>query len=213
MIEKQIKKAILEIKDNKEKLLIEENLVKKRIFIIVESQEIIDNFEFLPEGKKMKIALNVMEEIRFLSENNILNEQLMDMLKKLFGNSLGAITQTVVEPMVGTLIGKLGLGGFFKDFVTSFLVTDPKRLALALKSCEELTKLISESLTEALVQMIQRKTGFEGIGYSFLRNAIGGAMRETTFVANLEDKLSSIVCDIFDKYTDKATDVYNKVKQ
>ena len=77
MLDKKIKKAILETKDNKERLLIEENLVKTRIFTIVESQEIIENFQFLPEGKKMKIALNLMEEIRFLDENKILNEQLI----------------------------------------------------------------------------------------------------------------------------------------
>jgi hypothetical protein len=66
MLDKKIKKAILETKDRKERLLIEESLVKTRIFTIVESQEIINNFEFLPEGKKMKIALNLMEDIRFL---------------------------------------------------------------------------------------------------------------------------------------------------
>jgi hypothetical protein len=73
MIEKKIKKVIKETKEQKEKILIEENLVKSRIFAIVESKEVIDNFEFLPEGKKMKIAKNLIEEIRFLDENNILN--------------------------------------------------------------------------------------------------------------------------------------------
>ena len=60
MIEKKIKKVIKETKEQKEKILIEENLVKTRIFAIVESKEVIDNFEFLPEGKKMKIAKNLI---------------------------------------------------------------------------------------------------------------------------------------------------------
>jgi hypothetical protein len=212
MLETQIKKAILEAKDNKEKTLIEENLVRSRILMIVESEDNIKNFNKLPKKKQEKIAYSLLEEVNFLSENNILNEQLMDVLGKLFGNSFSAIAQTVVEPLVGSLLGKLGLGGFFKDFITSFLVSDPRRLALALKDCKELTKLISEALSEALVLMLQKQTGLEGAGYSFMRNALGDTIKETTFISNLENQLSGIVCGVFSGYNKKATDVYNKVK-
>lgn len=211
MLEKQIKKAILEAKDNKERLLIEENLVKSRILMIVESEENIKNFNKLPKKKQEKIAYSLLEEISFLSENNILNEQLMDVLGKLFGNSLSSMTQTIVEPMVKSLVNKLGLGGFFGNFITSFLVSDPRRLALALKDCKELTKLITESLSEALVQMLQEKQGLEGKGYDFMRNALGGAIKETTFITNLENQLSGIVCSVFSGFNKKASDVYQKL--
>lgn len=212
MLEKQIKKAILEAKDNKEKSLIEENLVKSRILMIVESKNNIKNFHKLPKKKQEKIAYSLLEEISFLGENNILNEQLMDVLGKIFGNGLSGIVQTIVEPLVGSLLGKLGLGGFFKDFLTSFIVSKPQRLALALKDCKELTKLIAEALSEALVKMLQKQTGLEGQGYDFMRNALGGAVKETTFISNLENQLSGIVCGVFDSFNKKATDVYNKVK-
>ena len=126
MLEKKIKRAILEAKDNKERLLIEENLVKSRILMIIESEDNIKNFNKLPKNKQEKIAYSLLEEISFLTENNILNEQLMDVLGKLFGNSLSSMTQTIVEPMVKSLVGKLGLGGFFGNFITSFLVSDPR---------------------------------------------------------------------------------------
>lgn len=212
MLEKQIKRAILEAKDNKEKSLIEENLVKSRILMIVESKNNIKNFHKLPKKKQEKIAYSLLEEISFLGENNILNEQLMDVLGKIFGNGLSGIVQTIVEPLVGSLLGKLGLGGFFKDFLTSFIVSKPQRLALALKDCKELTKLIAEALSEALVKMLQKQTGLEGQGYDFMRNALGGAVKETTFISNLENQLSGIVCGVFDSFNKKATDVYNKVK-
>ena len=77
MLKKQVRKAILEAKDNKEQLLIEENLVKSRILMIVESENNIKNFHKLPKKKQEKIANSLLEEISFLSENNILNEQLM----------------------------------------------------------------------------------------------------------------------------------------
>ncbi len=212
MLEKKIKRAILEAKDNKERLLIEENLVKSRILMIIESENNIKNFNKLPKKRQEKIAHSLLEEIRFLDENNILNEQLMDVLGKLFGNSLSSMTQTIVEPMVKSLLGKLGLGGFFGNFITSFLVSDPRRLALALKDCKELTKLVTEALSEALVQMLQEKQGLEGKGYDFMRNALGGAIKETTFMTNLENQLSGIVCDVFSGFNKKAADVYDKVK-
>lgn len=212
MLEKKIKRAILEAKDNKERLLIEENLVKSRILMIIESEDNIKNFNKLPKKRQEKIAHSLLEEIRFLDENNILNEQLMDVLGKLFGNSLSSMTQTIVEPMVKSLLGKLGLGGFFGNFITSFLVSDPRRLALALKDCKELTKLVTEALSEALVQMLQEKQGLEGKGYDFMRNALGGAIKETTFMTNLENQLSGIVCNVFSGFNKKAADVYDKVK-
>ena len=129
MLETQIKRAILEAKDNKEKSLIEENLVKNRILMIIESEDNIKNFDKLPKKKQEKIAYSLFEEVNFLSENNILNEQLMDVLGKLFGNSFSAIAQTVVEPLVGSLLGKLGLGGFFKDFIPSFIALPLLKIA------------------------------------------------------------------------------------
>ena len=57
MLEKNIKKAILETKEKKEKLLIEEGLVKSRIMMIVESKNNIKNFKSLPKEKQEKNCL------------------------------------------------------------------------------------------------------------------------------------------------------------
>lgn len=212
MIEKKIKKVIKETKEQKEKILIEENLVKNRIFAIVESKEVIDNFEFLPEGKKMKIAKNLIEEIRFLDENNILNEQLMDFLGKMFGNSLSGIVQTAVEPIVNSILGGLGLSGFFKNALMSFILKDPRRLAKALKSCNELTALVSEALVEALVMMVQEQQGMQGTGYTILRNTLLGAIQDTKVVIELQDKLEDTVCGVYNNFNKKASSVYDKLK-
>jgi hypothetical protein len=212
MIEKKIKKVIKETKEQKEKILIEENLVKSRIFAIVESKEVIDNFEFLPEGKKMKISKNLIEEIRFLDENNILNEQLMDFLGKMFGNSLSGILQAAVEPLVNSILGGLGLSGFFKNALMSFILKDPRRLAKALKSCNELTALVSEALVEALVMMVQEQQGMQGTGYTILRNTLLGAIQDTKVVIELQDKLEDTVCGVYNNFNKKASNVYEKLK-
>ena len=213
MLDKTIKKTILETKERKEKLLIEENLVKSRIMMIVESEDNIKNFNSLSDSKKEKIAYKLLEEINYLQETSLLNEQLMDFLGKIFGNSLGGIFQTVAEPLVNSIMSAIGLGdSYFGKFIVSFITTNPLRLAKALKSCEELTKLIAESLTEAVFMMIQKQQGLEGQGYTFLRNALGGAVKDYAFTQSIEKQISGIVCQVFGKVNDKASGVFDKLK-
>lgn len=214
MLEKNIKATLLEIKEKKESILIEQNLVKNRIMMIVESEDNIKNFKKLPKSKQTKISRKLVAEIGFLHESNILNEQdgLMGFLKGIFGNSLSGILQTIVEPMVNSLLSGLGLTGYFKDFLVSFITTNPLELAKALKSCEAMTTLVAQALSEGLAMMIMREQGLEGSGYTFLRNALGGAVKDTKFIESIESQVSGIVCQLYDSMTGKASDVVDKLK-
>jgi hypothetical protein len=212
MLKKDIKKSLLETKERKEKQLIEEKLVKSRILMIVESEGDMKKFHLLSEEKQFKISYSIFEEIGYLEEQGLMTEQVWDFLGKIFGNSVGGVAQTIVERLVNSLLSSIGLGGYFKDFLVSFITSNPLRLAKALKSCEELTKLIAESLTEAVVMMIQREKGLSGQGYTFIRNALGGAVKDYKFVESLEKQLSSTVCSLFGKMNDKASGVYDKLK-
>jgi len=212
MLQKKIKKSLIEAKNKKESILIEQKLIKSRIMMIVENEDNIKNFKSLPKSKQQKIAYKLFEEINYLQETNILNEQLMDFLSKIFGNAFSGIAQTIVEPMVNSLLGGIGLEGYFKDFLVSFITSNPTRLAKALKSCDELTKLVAESLSEAVFMMIQRQQGLEGQGYTFLRNALGGAVKDTAFIKGIETQISGIVCQMFGKMSDKASGVFDKLK-
>lgn len=212
MLKKDIKKSLIEAKERKEKQLIEEKLVKSRILMIVESEGDMKKFHLLSEEKQFKISYSIFEEIGYLEEQGLMTEQVWDFLGKIFGNSVGGVAQTIVEPLVNSLLSSIGLGGYFKDFLVSFITSNPLRLAKALKSCEELTKLIAESLTEAVVMMIQREKGLSGQGYTFIRNALGGAVKDYKFVESLEKQLSSTVCSLFGQMNDKASGVYDKLK-
>jgi hypothetical protein len=212
MLKREIKKSILEIKERQEKLLIEQELVESRIMMIFESRSNIKNFKKLPKQKQQKMAYSLFEEIGYMEEQGLINEQVWDFLSKIFGNSIGGITQTIVEPLVDSLLSTLGLKGFFKDSLVSFLTKNPLRLGKALKSCEELTKLVAESLSEAVFMMIQRETGLSGQGYTFLRNTLLDTVKDTKFIQGLETQLSTTVCDLFEKMNDKASDVYGKLK-
>jgi len=212
MLKNKIKRSIIETKERKEKLLIEQRLVESRIMMIVESESNAKNFHSLSEEKQQKMMYSLLAEINYLDEQGMINEQLWDFLGKIFGNSFGGAVETIVEPLVNSLLSSLGLGGYFKNFLVSFITTNPLELAKALKSCEALTTLIANSLSEAVFMMIQKDKGLSGDGYTFIRNALGGVVKDTKFANSLEKQLSGIVCELFGKMNDKASGVYDKLK-
>jgi hypothetical protein len=45
-----------------------------------------------------------------------------------------------------------------------------------------------------------------------LRNALGGAVKDTAFIKGIETQISGIVCQMFGKMSDKASGVFDKLK-
>lgn len=209
-MKKILRKKLLEEQKRKKNQLIERKLVEDRLLFIIESKE---KFDSLSTPKKEKVFFQLLQEIRTIEENQLITEIFEDILKKIFGGAFSGIAQSFLEPLVGSILGALGLGGFFRDFVTSYIVSNPSRLARAFKNCDELTKLIAESLSEALFIMIQRQQGLEGKGYSILRNTLGDAIKNTSFIKSLEEKLADSVCSIFNKHSGNAENVLDKLKQ
>ena len=105
----------------------------------------------------------------------------------------------------------LGLSGYFKEFMVSFLTKDPMRLAKAFKDCNELTKLVAESLSESVFMMLQNNNGMKGQGYTFIRNALGDAITDNRFVVTLENSLGKIVCSAYKDMSGKASKVVDKL--
>lgn len=212
MLKNHIRKVILETKEKKEKLLIEQNLVEKRILMIFESENNIKNFESLSESKKEKIAYKLISEINYLKETNLLNEDLKDFLGKMFGDNFTNVLDTVINPMVESLMKSLELSGYFKDSMISYLSSDPTKFSQALRSCDELSKLVADSISDALDKRIQQQTGFDSQESKFINGALSDAIKEPRFSENLENRINSVVCDLFDTINDKAKKVYEKLK-
>lgn len=210
----RIKKRLLEVKERKENLLIERTMIEKRFSFLIESFGQFEDHRNLSENKKQILSAKILREIHILQKNNLISEQefLTDILKNLFkGFGFGAIEGIIVEPFVNTLLSKLGLGGYFKNFLVSFFSTNPSRIVEAFKSCENLVKLVSEALVEATFMMIQQNKDMSGVGYDVLRNAIGKTIKETTFVKEIQKGISTIVCDSFDDIYEKAKEILSKV--
>ncbi len=211
----KIKKRLQEVKEKQENLLIERKIVEKRFSFLVESFGPIENYQTLSYEQKQVLSAKILSEIHRLQKNNLISEQqfLADILQNLFkGFGFGALEGIIVEPFINTLLSKIGLGGYFKNFLVSFFSTEPSRIVEAFKGCENLVKLVSEALVEATFMMIQEKKDLGGVGYDVLRNAIGKTIKGTTFVKEVENGMSKIICDVFDEIYDKAKDVLDKVQ-
>lgn len=214
MLKKNIRKTLIETKERKENLLIEQNIIKNRMMMIFENQENINNFRRLPKYKRVSITNSFINEIQTLDELGLINEGFLDILKNLFGRAFGSVAETAAEPLVNGILSAIGFksDGFMKKFMISFITTRPTELMKALTDCKAMTKLLVESFIEALVMMLQQETEKGGYVYDFIRNQLGGMIKETSVVSSLENKFAGTVCSMFDKYTGKAQDVANKLK-
>jgi chemotaxis protein CheY-P-specific phosphatase CheC len=212
-MKKEIKKALIEAKEKKERRLIEDSLIKSRIMMIVESENNIKNFDSLPEKKKRKIADGILKEM-ISQDDQILNEGLWDAITSLFGSSFSGLAQMIGEPIVNSILGALGMeDGYFKSVMISFFTKNWGRLAKALRGdCKELTGLVAESLVEGMVIQLANSKGMTGAGYTFLRNTLEDALHSTSFIQGLENSLESTVCGLLNKFTSKATEVASNLK-
>jgi hypothetical protein len=213
MIKKEIRKSLIETKEKKERLLIEERLIKNRLTILFNNVKTIDDFNKLSESKKNKLRFKIMEELSILEDNGLITEQdLGGVLQSLLGGVFGNVTQTIFEPMLNSILSGLGLDGFFKNFLISYLTSRPSEVIKSFRDCRLMTKLVSEGLVEAMVMTIQKEKGFGGFGYDLVRNSLGDAIKSNTFIQGIEKGLGDTICGLFSKYTDNAKKVAEKLK-
>ena len=211
MLEKSIKKNLVEAKEKKEKLLIERRLVESRIETLLGDVKTIEDFNNLIEEKQLRLGFALCQEIVFLQENKFINEEdLSSLFKGLFGNLFsGAIMNTIYEKIIDKVLFGLGMGeGFFKDFLVSYLTSRPTELVRAISDCKLFTKLVVEGLTEAMVKWLQQNTGVTGGLADVLRNTIGATIRDSkSFKQNIEKEFAGTICSLFEKYTSNAQNV------
>lgn len=214
MLKNNIRKKLIEIQENKNRLLIEQKIVKNRIIAIFGSESNIRNFNRLSESQKRRIGRSLSREILTMKNNGLLTESfsLSGIFKNLFGNMFSSVVETMVEPFVNSFLSGLGLSGFFKNFLVSIITTNPQRLIDAWGDCRLMTKLASEGIAEALAMQAQEKLGASSQGYSILRNLLAKTFKEQEFIASLSTQLEDFVCGIFDKLSGNAEKVLDKLK-
>jgi hypothetical protein len=214
MLEKKVKKSLIETKERKEKKIIEESLVKNRLSMLFEGINNEDDFNSLSESKKLKLSVKFIQEMSFLQNNGLIVEQdFNSLLKSLFGGAFGSVAQTMVEPLINSVLSGLGFkDGFVKNFAISYLTSKPDEIIKSFSDCKLMTKLISEAIVESIIMTMQRDKGYGGFGYDLIRNQLGNVLQSTNFISGIENGLSEVVCSVMGKFTNNTKKVADTVK-
>lgn len=213
MLKKDIRKTLVETKKIMEKQLIENKIVQNRMTIIFENVKSKKDYDQLTIQHKIKLTKKFVNEIMFLGENQFLNENFLDSMKSLFGNSFESIVQTMMEPIVGSVLGSLGIKkGKFRNIMVSLITSQPSELLHAMGDCKMMTKLIVRSFIEAEVMFLQQEAGLDGMVLSFMRNKLGSMAENTELAHNLESHFGDAICDVMSNVKNKTEDVIKKLQ-
>jgi hypothetical protein len=213
MLEKKIKKTLIETKEKKERLLIEQKIVKDRVSILFEGINSEEDFNKLSKKQKLNLSIKFLHEMSYLQNTGLINEQNFgNILSSLFGGWFGNAIQTFVEPVLkGILVPWFG-EGYFTNFIISLLTKNTGEFIRGLNDCKIMTKLIAQSISEAVFMQIQDAKGLNSPGYVFLRQSMGDALTSTEFIKGIEKGFGNMVCDMLGKFTGNATKVAEKLK-
>jgi hypothetical protein len=217
-LDKKIKRKLLETRDKKDKLIIEQEIVRSRLMMIFESEDNIKNWDNLSDKKRFKISCKFLQEVSFQQQNGVINEQFLDIIKSIFGTSIGGgLGQAVLEPAVSWILSGLGMesNSFIKKFVVSFL-TQKEGFWNYLKDCKTLTKGIAESIAKATLMQVQQSTNSGGFWMDAVRNSLFNFLTpkigdNSGFVGSLEKQLGDKVCSYWNKATGNAKNVLTKL--
>jgi hypothetical protein len=213
MLERKVRKSLMEVKEQKERNLIKENLVKTRLSVLAESIKSKGDFNLLSENKQIQISFNVIQELSYLESSGLLSEaDLGGALNSIFGGFFGNATQTFFEPIIKKFIVPLFGEGFFTDFLVSYLTSRPSEIVKSFNDCKLMTNLIAQGISESIVMQIQKNAGLTGPGYNFIRNTVGDVLSGTEFTSRIEDGLEGKICGILDGFSGNAEKVISKLK-
>lgn len=210
-----IRKNLQLIQEEKHRKSISISIVESRLQTIA-GDDFFNSFNELSEGKKLKTSFLILQEINTILHYDLISEQdLASSFKNIFGNLFGSGIQTLAEPIIRKLLELFGLdpNSYFSNTVISFITSDPRELIAAMGSCEKFAKLLAQSLAEAFVMEIQESLGGEGMVFDFLRNSLGGAVKDVQFVDSLTRQLSTTVCGLFTKVGSNAKNLIGQLSQ
>jgi hypothetical protein len=218
-LKKTLKKNLKVVKENKENLMVETNIVERRFNFIVEGKSIetIDEQDYLIES--------VISEIGYLKtqgySSKAINEGLFSMLGSLLGGGAKAVPAVFGEYIANWITGKLGIpknsymNGVIVSLVGNLNISDYDRF---FSDCRFSSNKIADSLIEGyLVQLQNQKdvnSGASGFIVSALRNSVVDYFAEdkNSLIQILEDKIGEFLCPKLSKLSGAISDKTDEMK-
>jgi hypothetical protein len=221
-LKKSLKKNLIEAKEKKEDLMVENKIITNRFNFLFEGRS------FETEEEKDYLVESIITEIGYLKVQGYtpqaINEGLFSMLGNIFGGSVKSIPAVFGEYIAGWLTKTLGIPQ--NSYMSSVIVALVGNLNIAdydkfFSDCRFASNKIADSLIEGYVLQLQNEknlnTGASGFIVSALRNSVVDYFTEdkTSLIQILEDKISEFICPKLSKLssaiTDKTDDLKTKI--
>ncbi len=135
---------------------------------------------------KIKEGFKFLRETAYLKNIGMLNENLSDVFKQMFGNSFENMLSTVSDPFVGSILNKLSIPQEIKVSVLETIKQRANELLSNMDSCENLSKFISDIVSEITMTKMSSKNI---TGSQFLDSAIVDTMGDDVFRTKLSEKI------------------------
>jgi hypothetical protein len=204
-VNRLIKKTLIETKERKNNQIIENKLVESRLKFIIEDVSV---FNKRSKQVKIKEGFKFLRETSYLKSMGMLNENLSDIFKQMFGNSFENILGTVSDPFVGSILNKLSIPQEIKTSVLDTIKQRANELLAHMDTCENLSKFISDIVSEITVLKMTAKNI---TGSQVLDSAIVDTMGDDVFKTKLSEKIEEEVCLLFNKYAENAKNLVTKL--
>jgi hypothetical protein len=218
-LKKSLKKNLIEVKENKENIMVETNIVEKRFNFIVEGKT-FDNVK-----DQNDLVESVISEIGYLKTqgytSKAINEGLFSMLGSLLGGGAQAVPAVFGEYIAGWLTEKLGIpknsymNGVIVSLVGNLNISDYDRF---FSDCRFASNKIADSLIEGYLVQIQNQkdvnSGASGFIVSALRNSVVDYFAEdkNSLIQILEDKIGEFLCPKLSKLSNVISSKTSEMK-
>jgi hypothetical protein len=193
-----VKEVLNETKILKENRVILGKICESRLKIVSEN---MDDFENMSRVRKIKFGFRFLKESSELLELGLIKENLTDIFQNLYGKSMEDMIGAISEPLLISLLTKIGLDEDLKGKVLTNIQSKGTEIIPSMGDCKSLTNFISAAISEELT----KKMNTENIIQSDVVNtSLMDTLKNSSFLENLNSKLESSVCELYDKFTENA---------
>jgi len=215
-LNKTIRKNLLETKDIKKSLLVEQRIIRGRYNFLLESFRTLEKISI---DKIFFITLNESKKLRELNldKKMILKEEesFFSSLFSIFGSGIfpslkeyGA--KWIIERTFGEEAAKSMMA---QTVIAAFGNLDWESITKLFTDCSFTSKWLVQTIIEGFVRKYQEKYGASGVFTDTIRNGIVEAIGSNEVIDALSNKLMGFVCNMIGGLKPKMEDAYSAIKQ
>lgn len=210
-----IKLSLNEVKENKLKNTVVENIVRNRTFVLMESTNLSD------KKNQIKLVDNLIKESFFLEtqefNKQIIKEEFWDVLSGFFGRENSEeIFKTFKERMGDWLVLHLSprkqdgwIPKAIKRAVNDIQLRDVEKIT----DCKFLTKKVTESIIESLnKKMLKGEKSDNGL-YDVIRDGMTYDVNNPRFKDELKFKVSKMICPLIARVSSELDRTFEKMRE